>query len=229
MRKKLGCVAVFAAACIVLVFFALTASDTVTQAGASDGGVLIDPGHGGEDGGTMAQDGTLEKNINLSIALDLRDMFTVCGVPVAMTRQTDMSIHDPDCDTTRRKKVSDMYNRLSLYEQAQTVIAIHQNHYGVAKYHGAQVFYSGNHAQGQVLAEAVQKSLAERLQPDNNRAIKKATDGIFLLHHTKRPAILVECGFLSNPAEREQLKTPAYRQQLAFAVMAGYFDYCTKE
>ena len=229
MKEKLGFAVVMLSICVVAFFCMKTNPHTVTQTELAANTLLIDPGHGGEDGGTMAQDGTLEKNINLAIALELRDMLQVCGVPVSMTRQADVSIHDPDCDTVRRKKVSDMYNRLALYEQAKTVIAIHQNHYGVAKYHGAQVFYSANRPEGQLLAESVQKSLVTRLQPDNSREIKKATDGIFLLYHTKCPAILVECGFLSNPTEREQLKTSAYRQQLAFAVMAGYFEYISNE
>ena len=227
--KKIGFAALILLLCVVAAISILSDSDMLAQTTPLTNTVLIDPGHGGEDGGTAAQDGTLEKNINLAIALELRDMLKICGVPVSMTRQTDISIHDPDCDTVRRKKVSDMYNRLALYEQAQTIIAIHQNHYGVAKYHGAQVFYSANRAEGQLLAEAVQKSIVTRLQPDNSREIKKATDGIFLLYHTQRPAILVECGFLSNPTEREQLKSPVYQQQVAFAVMAGYFEYISNE
>jgi N-acetylmuramoyl-L-alanine amidase len=191
--------------------------------------VVIDSGHGGIDPGKIAADGTLEKNINLAIALDLRDMLTVCGVPVSMTRQTDISIHDADCDTVRSKKVSDMHNRLKLYEQADTVIAIHQNHYGASKYRGAQVFYSANHPSGQVLAESVQTSFAALLQRDNTREIKKATDGIFLLSHTTKPAVLVECGFLSNPDERELLKSPTYRQQVALAIAAGYWNYVSQE
>ncbi len=184
--------------------------------------VLIDPGHGGEDGGTGASDGTLEKNINLSISRDLYALFYVCGFSVDMTRYTDVSIHDEDCVTTREMKSSDMRNRLSLYEKADVIISIHQNHYSVAKYHGAQVFFSTNVTQSEVLAKAVQKSIVEQLQPDNTRQIKKATDGIYLLYHTTRPAILVECGFLSNPEECEKLKDTAYQQKLAFAVFSGY-------
>lgn len=187
--------------------------------------VLIDPGHGGEDGGTVAEDGTLEKNINLAISLHLRDMLMVWGFPVSMTRQTDISIHSPECTSTRGIKVSDMQNRLALYEQADTVIAIHQNHFSVEKYSGAQVFYSGNHAYSEQLAAAIQASVVAHLQPENTRQIKKATDGIYLLSHTQRPAVLVECGFLSNPAERQRLKSTAYQQAMAAAVLVGFLDY----
>ncbi|MBQ1950498.1 MAG: N-acetylmuramoyl-L-alanine amidase [Clostridia bacterium] len=200
-----------------------------TQGPVAAPSILLDPGHGGEDGGTAASDGTLEKNINLAIALDLRDLLQICGFPVSMTRDVDISIHDAGNTTARQKKVSDMQNRLKLYEQAHTVIAIHQNHYGVSKYKGAQVFYSANHEAGQTLATSIQQSISQRLQTDNTRQIKKATDGIFLLHHTKRPAVLVECGFLSNPEELALLKMPVYQQQIAFCVMAGYFEYMVQE
>ncbi len=187
--------------------------------------ILIDPGHGGEDGGTVAEDGTLEKNINLAISLHLRDMLAIWGFPVSMTRQTDISIHSPEHTSTRDMKVSDMRNRLALYEQADTVIAIHQNHFSASKYSGAQVFYSGNDTCSEQLAAAIQASVVAHLQPQNNRQIKKATDGIYLLSHTQRPAVLVECGFLSNATEREQLKSSAYQQAMAAAVFAGYLDY----
>lgn len=208
----------------VLYAFSLSPS-RFTEASLPYSTVLIDPGHGGEDGGATASDGTLEKNINLAIGLYLRDMLTIWGYPVAMTRQTDVSIHSPEYSSTRDMKVSDMRNRLALYQQAQTVIAIHQNHFAVAKYSGAQVFYSGNHEHSELLALSIQASVVANLQPDNTRQIKKATDGIYLLHHTKRPAVLVECGFLSNADERECLKTPGYQQQVAATVLAGYFDY----
>lgn len=190
-----------------------------------DAPVLIDAGHGGEDGGTVAEDGTLEKNINLAISLHLRDILSLWGYSVTMTRQTDISIHSPECASMRDRKVSDMHNRLSLYNQANVVIAIHQNHFSVAKYSGAQVFYSGNHTNSELLASAIQASLVTHIQPDNARQIKKAGNGIYLLSHTQRPAVLVECGFLSNLEERQRLKSPAYQQRVAAAVFAGLSDY----
>ena len=186
--------------------------------------LLIDPGHGGEDGGAQAADGTLEKNINLAIGLDLRDMLRVCGVPAAMTRQEDISIGDPS-DTTRSRKNRDMHRRLELYQTASAVISIHQNHFAQSQYHGAQMFYSGNHPDSRRLAEQLRSSVVSGLQPENKRELKQATDGIFLLYHAQCPAVLVECGFLSNPAEREQLKEPAYQQKMAWCIMIGYWNY----
>lgn len=187
--------------------------------------LLIDPGHGGFDGGAVAKDGTLEKNINLDIALQLRDMLLVCGVPVTMTRDTDVSTQSDEATTIREKKVSDLKNRLGLYDRASMVISIHQNHYDVSKYSGAQVFYSSNAPESAALAMAVQQSIVAWLQPDNTRQTKKAGDGIYLMYHTATPAILVECGFLSNENELMQLKNAHYRQYMAWAVAMGYFTY----
>lgn len=191
--------------------------------------VLIDPGHGGMDGGTQAEDGTLEKHLNLDISLSLRDMLAVCGFPVEMTRSSDVSIHDPAANSVREKKVSDMRNRLALYEAAGLVISVHQNHFSQEKYAGATVYFSGNHPDSQKLGTCVREELLRLLQPDNTRVMKKATDGIYLLYYTNRPAILVECGFLSNYAEREQLKTKEYRQQMAFAILGGYLSFLSQK
>ena len=189
--------------------------------------VLIDPGHGGFDGGAVAEDGTCEKHINLSISLILRDLLKVCGVSVTMTRTTDQALNAEDSTATRSNKTSDMRARLALYQQAETVLSIHQNNFGISKYSGSQVFYSGNHSHSAVLAGALQSAMRNMLQPDNHREIKKATDGIYLLHHTTVPCALVECGFLSNPEERNKLKDPSYQQQMAFAITVGYWDYIT--
>lgn len=192
---------------------------------SSSPSVLIDPGHGGFDGGTSAADGTLEKDLNLAVSLQLRDMLSVCGIAVAMTRETDVSTESSDATSIREKKVSDLRNRLALYERSSLVIAVHQNHFSSSQYSGTQVFYSGNHPNSAEIANALQRSVATRVQPQNNRQIKKATDGIYLMYHTSVPAVLVECGFLSNAQELSQLKDPQYRQALAWAITLGYWDY----
>jgi len=203
----------------------MVAQPTVQKA---EGIILIDPGHGGEDGGASA-DGVLEKNINLDIALKLYDLLQVCGFSVRMTRYSDVSIHADDTTGIRQKKVSDMRNRLAMYEKANLVISIHQNHFSAAKYSGTQVFYAGAQLESAVLAQAIQSEVVRQLQPQNTRQIKKATDGIYLLFHTTRPAVLVECGFLSNPTERDRLNNTEYRQRFSFAVMSGIWKYLTEE
>ena len=104
--------------------------------------VLIDPGHGGFDGGTVAEDGTVEKHVNLAVSLLLRDMLTVCGAPIVMTRTTDVGLIDGTEDTIRQKKVADLQTRLALYNQADLVISVHQNHFSVAKYNGTISMFS---------------------------------------------------------------------------------------
>lgn len=186
--------------------------------------ILIDAGHGGPDGGASTVDGTLEKDINLAIATHLRDVLTVFGVPVDMTRESDVSIHDEGCTTIREKKVSDMHNRLQRYDQAALTVSIHQNHFSVAKYHGTQVFYSSVHPQSNGFAKAVYARIISLLQPNNTRQIKQTTKDMFLFANTRKPAILVECGFLSNPKESELLKTTSYQQQMALAIAVGVLD-----
>lgn len=191
--------------------------------------VLIDPGHGGFDGGAVAEDETMEKHLNLTIALCLRDLLYVCGVPVEMTRQSDIGLEEDTSASIREKKSSDMRRRLAMYDKASLVISVHHNHFSVPKYNGTQVFYSANHLDSAILAQSVREAVVGWIQPQNTRETKRATDGIFLLYHTTTPAVLVECGFLSNPEEREKLKTPAYQQQMAFAIMAGFWNYQSKK
>lgn len=206
----------------------VTACSQPTDVSVADAVVLIDPGHGGFDGGTTAEDGTVEKHLNLVMGLILRDMLYVCGVPVAMTRETDVGLEEDSSASIRNKKVSDMRRRLAMYNDAVAVISIHQNHFSAPKYSGTQLFYSANAPESAVLAEQIRQRVAEWIQPQNTRELKKGTDSVYLLYHTTTPTVLVECGFLSNPEEREKLKTPAYQQQLAFAVMAGYWNYLSE-
>lgn len=180
--------------------------------------VLIDPGHGGEDGGASGADGTLEKDLNLAVSLPLCDLLRLLGYSVTMVRETDCAVYDPETVAVYGKKVSDMRNRLAMYEQAETVISLHQNHFSQAKYSGTQVFYSAARPESKALAQRMQQAVRTYLQPQNHREIKAAGENIYLLHSTTRPAVLVECGFLSNEAEREALKTEEYRQKLALTL-----------
>lgn len=203
----------------------LCGCSAITSGTPSDWTVLIDPGHGGPDGGAVAEDGTMEKDLNLAISMGLRDMLTVCGVRVCMTRTTDVSIHGEDATSIRDKKVSDLRNRLALYEQSSWVISVHQNRFEQPQYDGAQVFYAAANPESEHLAQAIQQTVVSHLQPQNNRMIKAATDGVYLMHHTTVPAVLIECGFMSNPQELQNLKDEQYRQKMAFAIMAGYWCY----
>ncbi len=186
--------------------------------------VVIDAGHGGEDGGASAADGTLEKDINLAIALPLGDLLHVMGFDVLQTRTEDTMIFT-EGNTLREHKVSDIKNRLTKIEQADLAVSIHQNKFPQTQYHGAQMFYAPANENSQVLAEAVRSSVLSLLQPHNTRELKKGEDTVYLLKHATRPLVLVECGFLSNEQECAKLKTKEYQRQMAFAIASGIFSY----
>lgn len=191
--------------------------------------IIIDAGHGGDDGGATAN-GIVEKNINLSISKVLSDIFTSNGYNVIMTRTDDKSINT-DGTTLREKKVSDMKNRLEIYnsDENNIVISIHQNKFQQEKYSGTQIFYSTNNENSKVLAESIRNSVVNLLQPENTRECKKATKEIYLLYNAKIPAVIVECGFISNYSEAEKLKTDSYQKQLAFSIYLGVLDYINSD
>lgn len=189
--------------------------------------VLIDAGHGGVDGGAVASDGTEEKHINLQIALLLQQQLGAMGIRTAMTRTTDDSIHDSSAQTIREKKVSDIHNRMQLMEETDNCIfvSIHQNKFSDTSLNGTQVFYSPNTTASAQLAQTIQTSVRTLLQTDNTREIEKSGSSIYLLYYARKPAVLVECGFLSNTADLKKLKDTTYQKQLAFCIAAGILEY----
>ncbi len=187
--------------------------------------ILIDAGHGGADGGAVATDGTMEKNINLPISLTVADMLRVFGYRVRTTRDADVSIHDAGVEGLRHQKVSDIRNRVALANGAALTVSIHQNQFPQSQYHGTQVFYSPNHPMSEGVGKAIRGQVIALLQPENTRPLKKGSGDIYLLKHAPTPTVLVECGFLSNPAELEKLKTPDYQRQMAFAITAGVLQH----
>ena len=195
--------------------------------------VIIDAGHGGPDGGTSADDGTLEKNINLQIALKLENILKSMGINTVMTRTEDISIHDESANTIRKKKISDLKNRLSIINNTDdsVFVSVHQNHFSESIYYGTQIFYSKNNPESSVLANSIRQSVISVLQKDNTREIKQSGTDIFLLHHAETPAVMVECGFLSNAEETAKLKDENYQRKLAFMIAIGICDYLrtTKE
>ncbi|MDF2568192.1 MAG: cell wall hydrolase/autolysin, partial [Oscillospiraceae bacterium] len=133
--------------------------------------IVIDPGHGGMDGGATGVDGSLEKNINLKISLKLRDILRVNGFRVVMTREKDESIHDANEKTIAKQKKSDMRKRLKIMQDNPNslTISVHQNKFEQSQYYGAQMFYSSNNPMSKTLAECLQKKFVENLQKDNKR------------------------------------------------------------
>lgn len=181
--------------------------------------ILLDAGHGGEDGGALAPDGTTEKTLNLDITLTLRDMLCFCGYRVELTRDTDETRGTGD--TVRERKRADMRARLALYNAADLVLSVHQNKFGDTACHGAQFFYSNNAPESRVFAETVRQQFVTLLQPENTRELKSGDERVFLLYKTTTPTVLAECGFLSNPDELAALKNETYRRDIAFALCSG--------
>ena len=183
--------------------------------------LIIDAGHGGEDGGAVSLTGEHESRINLAIAKKLDLMLGVFGAPVLMLRQEDVSLHDPDAKTLREKKVSDLHNRAAKVQEQENgvLLSIHQNSYPSGRYSGAQVFYAPT-AGSDVLAQAMQDTLRSAVDPENQRQAKPIPDTIYLMNHITCPAVLVECGFLTNAREEQLLRSSQYQTDLA-AAMAG--------
>lgn len=193
--------------------------------------IIIDAGHGGEDGGAIGADGTNEKDINLEISLKLNDILTVMGYKTQMVRTTDISIHNENSITLREKKVSDIRNRAAIMEEYENCfyVSIHQNKYEDSRIWGAQTFYSPNDEASKTLAQFIQTSIATELQPDNKRLIKESGTSIYVLYNATKPAVMVECGFISNPNELSQLKTEEYQAKMAFSIMSGIINYNISE
>lgn len=200
---------------------------TAAAAGTSKPLIILDAGHGGIDGGAVSDSGIVEKDINLAIAIDLRDLLESSGFQVLMTRESDVSIHDENATTVRQIKVSDIHNRLKIMQEHPgcIFISIHQNHYTQSQYHGAQCFYSTAKPSSKELAAQLQLAFQEKLQPDNTREIKPSGSEIYLMYHADTTAVLAECGFLSNPGEAAKLGTSEYQRQVAFTLFTGLVDY----
>lgn len=179
--------------------------------------VIIDAGHGGEDGGTQSKDGMLEKDVNLDISLRLKKLLESQGISVILTRDTDTLLYDRNTNYKGRKKLLDAEARLKIAKDNPDAIfiSIHQNAYKDPQYSGLQVWYSGNNENSLPLAEAIQSGVKSTLQPKNNRAVKLSGSNIYIMQQIENPAILVECGFLSNPAEAKKLSDETYRQNLS--------------
>lgn len=188
--------------------------------------IVIDPGHGGEDGGCEGN-GFVEKDLNLDISMRLASLLRKAGIKVVMTRETDILLYDVNSDYKGQKKAQDVRKRLEIAKNQENpfLISIHMNYFPQTQYSGLQVWYSKNDARSRILANMIQSNNKNTLQPNNNRAIKEATSSIFLLHNATFPAILIECGFLSNSHEAHTLSDENYRQKLAEMIFKSIMEY----
>ena len=185
--------------------------------------VVIDAGHGGKDPGKIGVNEVLEKDINLQIAKRVKTLLEQNDVKVVMVREDDRGLYDEEASN---KKVQDMKRRMEVIENSDALLAvsIHQNSYSEEYVHGPQVFYYTTSEKGKVAALVMQKQLVEGLKQENKRE-SKANDSYYLLKKSTIPTIIVECGFLSNYAEAEKLKTETYQEQVAFQITMGILKY----
>ena len=185
--------------------------------------IVIDSGHGGADPGKVGVAGTNEKEINLAIAKKLQERLEDAQINVIMTRDTD---DDLSVESDKSKKKADLERRCDIINSsgADMVISIHQNSYVTPKAEGAQVFYYKQSAEGKKLAGIIQRHIVNEADTTNKR-VEKADSTYYLLLHTNVPAVIVECGFLSNPEEEKKLLEDEYQNRLAWGIYNGIVDY----
>ena len=188
--------------------------------------VVVDPGHGGKDPGMTGADGLEEKGINLEISLKLRDILEKQGFNVVLTRDTDRGLYDEDASG---KKLQDLQRRTELIRKAEPLltVSIHQNSYSDPDVKGPQVFYFQGSDEGKSLAEAVQKSLNEKLEIADPRSVK-GNSSYYLLKKSPSVTVIAECGFLTNPSEAEKLQDEAYQYKVAEALAEGIEAYLAR-
>lgn len=189
--------------------------------------LVIDAGHGGFDGGAVGSSGTSEQDINLSIAQRVQALAEFFGVHTAMTRTDENALGYDPSRSVRENKIADIKAREQFVQETSNPVflSIHLNKFSDARYHGAQVFYSPSHPDSRALAEQMQETLAEGCDPANNRQAKQAESTIYLMKKLECPAVIVECGFLSNPEEEQRLSDTEYHKKLAASIVTGYLRY----
>lgn len=194
--------------------------------------IVIDAGHGGFDGGAVGYNGIIEKDINLAIAQNLKQLLLISGFNVVMTRDSDVALCDGSTDEVAAvtMKKTDMRRRLKIMDETKNsiTVSIHQNKFEQQSPHGAQMFYGVNNPLSKTLAECIQGKFVENLQKDNTRQIKMAQKDLFLLYYTKSPAVIVECGFISNPEEAGLLANKEYQKKVALTIFEGITEFLKK-
>ncbi len=189
--------------------------------------IVLDAGHGGEDGGAVGTNGILEKELNLETSVVLETYLRFAGFEIVQTRTEDILLYDRSADYTGRKKMLDLAARLKIAEELtpDLFISIHMNAFPDGRYSGLTVYYSPNDPRSKVAAELMQNRVVLSLQPNNNRELKKAGGNIYLLDRLNCPSILVECGFLSNEEECAKLSTEEYRRKLSLVLFSSISSF----
>lgn len=226
MGKKVELILlVLAVAVLVMVSKNLEKYVSSDKVDVKENTVIIDPGHGSSDPGKVGVNGALEKDVNLKIAKKVKKMLEKKNIQVVMTREKDEAAAELD---SGNKKIEDMKKRVKLINDTrpEIVVSIHQNSYHEPEIHGAQVFYYSHSEDGEKAAKIMQEALLSCDKENTRQA--KANDTYYLLKKTEVPTIIVECGFLSNPAEAEKLVTEEYQKAVADAIVTG-IETCMRD
>ncbi|MDO5557179.1 MAG: N-acetylmuramoyl-L-alanine amidase CwlD [Clostridia bacterium] len=188
--------------------------------------IVLDAGHGVPDEGAESSNGTSEAEINLKIALKVQNLLEQSGATVILTRSDENAIYDLDASTLKQKKISDIHNRVKIGNEssADIFVSIHLNKIPQSQYDGWQTFYNEKSGEGQRLAKCLQDNLNQAIQKENKRVPMKI-DNIYIIKHVEIPISIVECGFLSNPQEEQNLLNEDYQTRLAWGIYNGIMDY----
>lgn len=233
MNKKL----IVVVSVLIVASFSLnifTVHNAVTKASANVNNavtVIVDAGHGGEDGGAIGKSGSFEKDINLQFALKVNDYLSLFGINTYMVRTEDRSVGDTSLPTIRERKVSDIRARAALMDLFENSIylSIHQNEFSQSYVHGTQVFYAPNSEGSKQLAEIIQKTVCSLTQPQNTKVPKESGTNIYVLYNATKPACLCECGFVSNPDEEKLLLSEDYQRKFSLALSYSVLNYLNSE
>lgn len=223
-----GCVAV-ALAAVVAIFLRSQGAAMAFSPWEDAHTLVIDAGHGGFDGGAIGTNGTTEQHINLSVAKRTQALAGFFGIPTVMTRMDENALGYQPGRKIRENKVADIKTREKIVNDTPdpVFISVHLNKFEDGKYWGAQVFYSKGNDKSKLLGQTMQQCLINGLNKENHREAKPAANTIYLMKKLSCPAIVVECGFLSNPAEEQLLQQPEYHKRLAICIVSGYLQHMT--
>ncbi len=218
---------IFLTLILLLSFLLFSVRSRHVPVSATEDAIIIDAGHGEPDGGAVGESGVLEKDLNLSIAKLLEEKLKAIGEQVVMTRSENKGLYTEKSDSLREKKREDMKARVSIANSigSSCLVSIHMNHFTDAKYSGPQVFYAAAVEGSRALAESIRLAFLNEIGPHCTREIKPVSKDLYLLREAKIPAVIVECGFLSNPTEEQLLLTPDYQDSIAAAICTGIQNF----
>lgn len=225
IRKHIAAVIVMIIA-VIIAFFGIKKYENQQTFADNNLKIILDAGHGEPDGGAVGVSGVVEKDINLAIVKKTQEVLEGKGVQVILTRDDDYGLQEDSAGSIREMKVSDMNRRLDIMQDsnADLFLSVHMNSFGDKKVHGLHVFYDKSHPEAESLAKEIQNEIAKVTGADVH-TVKTADEKLFLMKNPPIPAILIECGFLSNPEEEKKLSEEKYQSKIAWAIAKALENY----